>query len=181
MRIPTDENFGAMVREYRELRKWSMSELASKLRDAGLTNFHPTTISRMERGERAAKLGEASVIAQVFQVPLDDLVDIPMEPWEVDKSELEEYGERIETYARWSAYWGVCLDEDTEETLTMALNLEQKIANSEVPDSDIENCQQLIDKLRGLTEQNRTAFWREHILALTSEEREEFYREYLRR
>ena len=86
-----------------------MTEFSGKLRDAGLTNFHPTTVSRLERGERSVKLGEAYLIAQVLRCPLEELLDLPYEPWEESKSLLEEHAEGMVWYAQWSAYWAVRL------------------------------------------------------------------------
>jgi len=151
-----------------------MTEFAGKLRSAGLSNFHPTTVSRVERGERPAKLGEASVIAQVLGTSLDDLVDVPMEPWEILIAELEEYGERADTYARWSAHWGVAMEEYTAESLRLASELEQMVKENAVPEDKIEQSLELIGKYRELAPQDRIRFWRDHIFTLDAEERIEF-------
>lgn len=64
--MAADERFAANVKALREERGWSQGELASRLRDAGLESFHPTTVVRMEKGERLVRLGEARVIADVL-------------------------------------------------------------------------------------------------------------------
>lgn len=151
-----------------------MTEFAGKLRDAGLSNFHPTTVSRVERGERPAKLGEASVIAQVLGASLDDLVEVPMEPWEILADQLEEYGERAETYARWTAHWGMATEEFTAESLRVADELEQMVKENAVPENKVARSLELISKYRELAPQDRIRFWRDHISALDADERTEF-------
>ncbi len=69
-----DELFGLEVRAQRENKAWSMTEFAAKLSDAGLANFHPTTVARMERGERPVRLNEAVVIASVLGSSLARMV-----------------------------------------------------------------------------------------------------------
>lgn len=69
----SDEAFGREVQAKREDRCWSKTELAAKLSTAGLKNFHPTTVSRMESGERAVRLSEALTIADVLGLRLDAL------------------------------------------------------------------------------------------------------------
>lgn len=174
MKIPTDAHFGAMVQEYREIRKLSKTDFARQLREAGLTNFHPTTVTRVEKGERPVKLGEASVIAQVLETQLDNLVEVPMEPWELLRSELEEYGERVETYAKWSAYWEVAMEEFALRALHEADELEQKIKDGAVPGAEVEESVYLIEKYRKLAGQDRLSYWRDHIRGLSEDERIEF-------
>ena len=71
---PTPESrFAANMRAMREALGWNQSELARRLTEAGLEGFHQTTISRIEKGERPIRLGEATVAAQVFQVPVERL------------------------------------------------------------------------------------------------------------
>ncbi|MDQ0094417.1 helix-turn-helix domain-containing protein [Paeniglutamicibacter psychrophenolicus] len=176
MKIPTDENFGAMVREYRELRKWSMTEFASKLRDAGLANFHPTTISRMERGERPAKIGEAAVIAQVLGTQLDNLVDTPLEAY----FELEFEGKQLEMVAKWAAWWAMRAEDDKADILRLASDLEQLADEGKVPGDELEASVAYIAKWRALVAQDRVKFWLDHIRGLSEDEREEFKREHVR-
>lgn len=56
--LPADMVFAANVNKLRQRRGWSISDLASRLRDEGLENFHPTTVSRVEAGTRAVRVGE---------------------------------------------------------------------------------------------------------------------------
>lgn len=62
----TDLRFAANVKRLRELNGWSKAELVRALNDAGWESAHQTTITRLENGERPARLGEAELIARVF-------------------------------------------------------------------------------------------------------------------
>lgn len=75
----TEPNFAENVRFYREKMGWSQTEFANRLQRAGLENFHQTTVSRLEKGERPIRLGEARVIAAVLGQPVSDLWASPVE------------------------------------------------------------------------------------------------------
>ncbi|WP_341392616.1 helix-turn-helix transcriptional regulator [Arthrobacter sp. G119Y2] len=66
-----DIRFAASVKRRREALGWSQGELARLLKGAGLSGFHQTTISRIEKCERLVRLGEAKVIADTLQTRLD--------------------------------------------------------------------------------------------------------------
>lgn len=62
-----DARFAENVKLERERLGWSQGELARRLREeGGLSNFHQTTVSRVEKGERPVRLAEARAIAQVL-------------------------------------------------------------------------------------------------------------------
>jgi transcriptional regulator with XRE-family HTH domain len=61
-----EANFIANMKELREAQGWSQGELAKRMRDAGWSGFHQTTISRIEKGERPVRLGEARGIADAL-------------------------------------------------------------------------------------------------------------------
>lgn len=71
----SDDFFGGAIKIHREGKGWSKSIFAQKLRDAGLENFHPTTVTRLEDGTRATRLNEAAIIARVLEHSLDSLVN----------------------------------------------------------------------------------------------------------
>lgn len=54
------------MKRLREENGWSQGEMARRMTEAGWPGFHQTTISRMEKGERPVRLGEARAIAQIF-------------------------------------------------------------------------------------------------------------------
>ncbi len=65
---------GKRIRDERRGRDWTQAELANLLRDTGL-GVYPTTIAKIEAGERAPRIEEIVAIADVFEVSLDMLVD----------------------------------------------------------------------------------------------------------
>lgn len=68
-----EERFAANLKRMRESHGWNQSELARRLTDAGLEGFHQTTVSRIEKGDRPVRLGEATVIAQALRVPVESM------------------------------------------------------------------------------------------------------------
>lgn len=61
-----EANFIAAVKRIREELGWSQGELAKRMSDSGWEGFHQTTISRIEKGERPVRLGEARGLAKVL-------------------------------------------------------------------------------------------------------------------
>lgn len=50
----------------------TQAELSKALRDRGHSHFHPTTISRIEKGERPLRLSDALALSAVLGVYVDD-------------------------------------------------------------------------------------------------------------
>src|SRR5258705_8927715 len=65
--------FRKQVRAERERRGWSQSQVAELLRGKGF-RVHTTTIAKIEAGDRAVPIDEASAIADVFGTSLDRLL-----------------------------------------------------------------------------------------------------------
>jgi transcriptional regulator with XRE-family HTH domain len=61
-----EANFIAAVKRIREEQGWSQGELAKRMSDSGWDGFHQTTISRIEKGERPVRLGEARGLAKAL-------------------------------------------------------------------------------------------------------------------
>lgn len=61
-----EANFIAAVKRIREELGWSQGELAKRMADSGWDGFHQTTISRIEKGERPVRLGEARGLAKAL-------------------------------------------------------------------------------------------------------------------
>lgn len=61
-----EANFIDAVKRIREELGWSQGELAKRMSDSGWDGFHQTTISRIEKGERPVRLGEARGLAKVL-------------------------------------------------------------------------------------------------------------------
>ena len=62
------------MRRERKSRGLSLAQLAKLLQAKGIKRIYPTTIAKIEYGERPAKLDEAIALADVFGVSLDALV-----------------------------------------------------------------------------------------------------------
>lgn len=98
--MPAEKNadnvaFGEAVARRRESLGLKQSELVERARQAGLTNFHPTTISRIESGEQAIRLHEAVVLARVLGTTLDALtvtVATPVQKLQVIYDEMQNEG-----------------------------------------------------------------------------------------
>ncbi|AIF41041.1 hypothetical protein HX89_08895 [Dermacoccus nishinomiyaensis] len=69
-----DDWFAENVAAERKRLGWTQAELAERLRSVGMENFHPNTISRVEKGERPVKLSEAAKFALVFETTVGTLV-----------------------------------------------------------------------------------------------------------
>lgn len=61
-----EARFVAAVKRMREEHGWSQGELAKRMADSGWEGFHQTTISRIEKGERPVRLGEARGLAKAL-------------------------------------------------------------------------------------------------------------------
>lgn len=65
--------FRQRLLDERRRRGWSQAQVANLLRDRGL-QVHPTTVAKIEAGERAAKIDEVAAIADIFEVSVDMLL-----------------------------------------------------------------------------------------------------------
>lgn len=70
-----DGRFAERMQQIRERLGISQSALVGRLRDNGWSKVHQTTLSRIEKGERPVRLGEARAIAAALGVPLSRLVE----------------------------------------------------------------------------------------------------------
>lgn len=71
-----ERNFATNMRLRREELGWSQGELSRRMRQGGWSNFHQTTVSRIEKHERPIRLSEAGAIARVLEIPLS-LLELP--------------------------------------------------------------------------------------------------------
>ncbi len=69
---------GAKIKQLREERHWSQSQLAERLGELGF-DLHQTTIAKMESGRRPLRVSEAVAVAQVFGLPAPTLFYIPVQ------------------------------------------------------------------------------------------------------
>ena len=73
-RKSVDQQFGERVRVERKHRGWTQPELAKMLSDKGIGPMGPVTISKIESGDRPARIIEALGIAECFGVSVDALL-----------------------------------------------------------------------------------------------------------
>ena len=64
---------GQRVRELRQERGWSQTDLARRLGAYGF-DLTQTTVAKLERGARPIRLNEVAALADIFGVPVSDLV-----------------------------------------------------------------------------------------------------------
>lgn len=97
-----EANFIANMRRLREENGWSQGELAQRMQRSGWSEFHQTTISRMEKGARPVRLGEARGIAGVLgtlvgQMILDEPAARSLRELELSVQELRAKGLAVGT------------------------------------------------------------------------------------
>lgn len=73
-RLTADQRFGLQVKSLRQQRGLTMKDLAEELRSVGFSQFHTTTVSRLERGERKLGLAEAEALASVLDSSVEALL-----------------------------------------------------------------------------------------------------------
>lgn len=69
----TEDYFRKRLRDERNSRKWSQADMAKLLSDKGV-HMHPTTIAKIEAGERSVRIDEATGIADLLGISLDVLL-----------------------------------------------------------------------------------------------------------
>lgn len=78
-----EKRFGEVVRGWRQSRGWSQEDVSEKLRHQGF-EMHQTTIAKIERGARPLRVGEATAIAEVFDMPIMAVFELSLPgdaPW----------------------------------------------------------------------------------------------------
>ncbi|WP_175611255.1 helix-turn-helix domain-containing protein [Mycobacterium sp. SP-6446] len=68
------DRFRERIFHERDRRNWSQAEVAKRLTAMGIDNMHPTTVAKIEAGDREVKLDEAAAMADLYGLPLDTLL-----------------------------------------------------------------------------------------------------------
>lgn len=68
------DQFRERLRSERVRRDWSQSDVAKMLSAKGVDGVYPTTIAKIEAGDRAVRIDELMAIAEIFEVSLDRLL-----------------------------------------------------------------------------------------------------------
>jgi transcriptional regulator with XRE-family HTH domain len=71
---PVETRFRERVRRERERRGWSQADLAKQLSSKGIHSIYPTTVAKIEAGDRAVRIDEATALAGIFDVSVDALL-----------------------------------------------------------------------------------------------------------
>jgi transcriptional regulator with XRE-family HTH domain len=69
-----EARFRERVQQERERRKWSRADLSKLLQSKGFEHIYPSTVAKIEYGERAVRIDEATAIADLFEVSVDVLL-----------------------------------------------------------------------------------------------------------
>lgn len=69
----TEDYFREKFKAERQRRNWSQADVAKRLEKRGI-HLHPTTVAKIEAGERSVRIDEAKGIADIFELSLDSLV-----------------------------------------------------------------------------------------------------------
>jgi transcriptional regulator with XRE-family HTH domain len=69
-----ENRFRERVKKRRDRRGWSQADVAKMLGEKGIKGIYPTTVAKIESGERAVRIDEAAALADLFEVSLDALL-----------------------------------------------------------------------------------------------------------
>ena len=69
-----ETRFRERVKQERDRRAWSQADLSELLQGRGLEHIYSTTVAKIESGERAVRIDEATAIADLFEVSVDALL-----------------------------------------------------------------------------------------------------------
>jgi transcriptional regulator with XRE-family HTH domain len=69
-----ETSFRERMKRERQARDWSQADLAELLQGRGLEHIYSTTVAKIESGERAVRIDEATAIADLFEVSVDSLL-----------------------------------------------------------------------------------------------------------
>lgn len=72
-----ENRFRDNVKHERKRRGWSCAEVSEELRNRGLPHIVPSTISKIESGDRAVRIDEAAGFADLFGTSTDTLLGRP--------------------------------------------------------------------------------------------------------
>jgi transcriptional regulator with XRE-family HTH domain len=69
-----ETRFRERVLAARKDREWSQADVSKMLRAKGIDSMYPTTVAKIESGERAVRIDEASALADLYGVSVDWLL-----------------------------------------------------------------------------------------------------------
>jgi transcriptional regulator with XRE-family HTH domain len=75
-----EARFRERVQQERKRRKWSRTDLSKLLQSKGFEHIYPSTVAKIEYGERSVRIDEATAIADLFEVSIDTLLGRSVAP-----------------------------------------------------------------------------------------------------
>lgn len=146
-----EARFIASLKRLRERRDWSQGELAKRMVASGWEGFHQTTISRIEKGERPVRLGEARGLAAALETSLEHMV-MPTS----DAEMLEQIHEAIDHAMRLQEAIGLSVKGYlmSQQSLgLLMLNVEKRRDEGEAEEDDVtRRIQDALDVARDIRE-----------------------------
>lgn len=169
MAINSDQFFGHSIRLHREGMGWSKNEFAQKLRDAGLSNFHPTTVTRLEDGSRATRLHEAAIIAKVLEHSIDSLVNFTY-PYEDLEEAIDFYDHACRRVVWHEKVAAVAYADAIDEERDLSAKL---LSDESISEDERELSKKAIERFKEVVVLERVEYWSKNMGDV--EEDEEFY------
>lgn len=90
--VSNGDHLAENIAAAREMSGLSRAALAERLQREGLTNWHATTVTRVETGQREVRVSELSALARVFGLSRDSLLVRP--------EQMQRLGRVIRAYLR---------------------------------------------------------------------------------
>lgn len=167
----SDEFFGHSIKIHREGMGWSKNEFAQKLRDAGLENFHPTTVTRLEQGTRATRLNEAAIIAKVLEHSIDSLVNFTY-PYEDLEEAIDFYDHACRRIVWHEKAAAIAYADAISEEQALSAKL---LSDDSISDAERELSEKAIARFKQVVVENRIDHWEEIMREIEVDDEEEFY------
>lgn len=87
------DRFRKRLKSERQRRDWSQEDVAKMLADKGIHGIYPTTIAKIEAGDRAVRIDELTAIADLLDVSLDGLLGRLRRPGRDLTSTLQDFAD----------------------------------------------------------------------------------------
>lgn len=157
--MEVEARFCAAVQRLREWKGWSQGEVARRMNALGWDGFHQTTISRIEKGSRPVRLGEAEALAAVFDSTVSAMA--APEDTEVLMRELQA-GLDLLADAERQIRSGAFQYHVTRSMLFETISGASQVSPEAWVDPDMRNqFQKLVDMVKGRTENDISGLLRE--------------------
>lgn len=126
--------FGKRLREMREARDLTQAEVVKWLSSNGLPYMNTSTLSRIELGARPVRLGEATIFARFYDIPMEALVTTSLSYQSIEKaSRLHE-----QARSKYVLFRNAVVDViHQQQYLSQWIELFDEVLEQEPPDSEL--------------------------------------------